>query len=841
MLPNQFRPVMGLSRLEKKQVKLAIDASLETAEEHLRRMKNNVDHYRDPEPVPKNRNENLEDGTQYNPRFHSTHLMNGTEYARFRNIDSFKMHCPDMELRDGDTLVFVDFPLTLHGKPPVDCDGIPFRSQQFRVHSDRLRETGSSKFAEMLQPTYQFRVQRRRKLVNHLPDGIKYVLDMTPAAEGDEMVFQMTELSLTPAIIKWWSSYARLDVPFFLVKGHDDACRCREIATKAMEDALAKPDQEENQNADGTDTRQPLRLPLSVEELEQARREGRKLQIEKVPCQFEIPDYCPIRHRNGIIRLFMMMEKIDVLLDSAARVWTLVALAKIWDCAGIVQDNAIQWLLHRKNSQFIEAHPEEALKIGDTLSSPQVVRSAFQILVNELAIEEASDHPPPRPNFSQVSLFGRRKGDPGDEYSNLIQHAARALIERAKMQMSLWNEDCLDKWQLPEWQKLLVMENALREQSDYPCFIALSNIDVLKKRLRDTLAFEFYQNTPEDHLASWEHPWVDVDRAKYVEPSDFRPFGDIYSSMESLQRMLTRFPYKYLADSLATKYNDHDGDESYRAILEVEMILADELARLKERNIPTPENWRAAYAAVEGNWPDNLSTYSLFWPQDFRFQVTNKIHDMSGYQFDMGIDSQLWITRHMLYSLKPNEMKFLPLWAGGCNDGTGGVFEDHLPAADMGPSGPGPAYHTGLTIPSGPPSLAGSFVEDMSGMRIIGSETAASVDVNDSISTVYRPDEVIADSKSIASESFQSDNSDYHEARGDAEKLKDTYEDQEDEEPRQQPEMLDAFCLEADSDDSTSTICGDDLGLSDDEDLDLCDVSDSAEEGAPRDVKMVTA
>lgn len=50
-----------------------------------------------------------------------------------------------------------------------------------------------------------------------------------------------------------------------------------------------------------------------------------------------------------------------------------------------------------------------------------------------------------------------------------------------------------------------------------------------------------------------------------------------------------------------------------------------------------------------------------------------------------------------LVCLQENEWKFLPLWAGGYDDGTGGVFNDQIPTTDLGFSTPGPEVHTGMT------------------------------------------------------------------------------------------------------------------------------------------------
>jgi hypothetical protein len=142
-------------------------------------------------------------------------------------FELYKLQAVNFELKDGDTLVFIDFPL-----PPsrpfftLDCYGTAYSSRQFRVHSEKLLATGSSVFKEMLSPTRQFRIQRRRKVVNKLPEGVKYVLDLTPPSEGEDLVFQLTELSLTPGIIKWWAADMIHGVDSCLVNGHDDVCSC---------------------------------------------------------------------------------------------------------------------------------------------------------------------------------------------------------------------------------------------------------------------------------------------------------------------------------------------------------------------------------------------------------------------------------------------------------------------------------------------------------------------------------------------------------------------------------------------------------------------------------------
>ena len=50
-----------------------------------------------------------------------------------------------------------------------------------------------------------------------------------------------------------------------------------------------------------------------------------------------------------------------------------------------------------------------------------------------------------------------------------------------------------------------------------------------------------------------------------------------------------------------------------------------------------------------------------------------------------------------LVCLEDSEWKYLPLWAGGNDDGSGGVYSDNLPTAEHGFTTAGPEVHDGLT------------------------------------------------------------------------------------------------------------------------------------------------
>ena len=62
-----------------------------------------------------------------------------------------------------------------------------------------------------------------------------------------------------------------------------------------------------------------------------------------------------------------------------------------------------------------------------------------------------------------------------------------------------------------------------------------------------------------------------------------------------------------------------------------------------------------------------------------------------------------------LVCLSDSEWKYLPLWAGGNDDGSGGVFNDDVPIAESGFSTAGPNVHTGSSIGSGSSRASSEF------------------------------------------------------------------------------------------------------------------------------------
>lgn len=712
-------------------------------------------------------------------------------------------HFLQMVMDAGDVLVFIDIPdlVTSSGINATDCNGIAYRSQNFRVHSENLFELQGSKFPAMLDnEIYQARVRRRRKPPANMTEGVKYLLDLTPASEGDDLVFQMAEMSLPSGVIKWWATGLLQDTPSHLVDGHDDVCSCG-IRLAPKEDEKSAGTETENGDGDtgrvgdlnepqsndaGTHAAAPQEpasqdpkegfIKPNPETLLQMQARGEN-ELYRTPHYRNIPDYCRIRHCNSIIRLLMMIEGHNVGINSASRAWSMVAISKIFECPSVVRDRVAEWIVCQP--KFVEILPEVAMRIGFILQLSTVTRMAFRILVNELALEEAAGTDGFHPVTKNVTVFGRRKDDVPDEMQNLVQHAARELTDRIAAQYDdLIHPDKLDLWGLMDWKKLRTIEDLLNREPGEGAKEALDKLKLVILALSYKVSQSIDRLVKPDDVSMLEYNSIDAELSRYVEPRDFTKLINLIPYFNTRQRLLCSFLYDNVRQLTCVEefFNDSEPSKhpktTHQTLSQVIMTAEDSIMAFLADNplVCWKAEWSIAFSDIRGPCDVRVVNLPLINLSAFGRAVCKKINEFSrpSLRKDDEPEFSLFshLCRHMLLGLDGNrEMKFLPLWAGGCDDGSGGVFEQFLPPAEMGPNGPGPAYHTGLTVPSAPSSVSDSLLEDIRGMKVMGSTTAGSVDVHDSISTVYNPNRVIVAGSSVASEEFSENSFEYQDAR----------------------------------------------------------------------------
>jgi hypothetical protein len=134
---------------------------------------------------------------------------------------------PLLEMTDehADTLVFIDPAPGLARRPHGQTSGFVsggVLSIPHRLHSKSLLDTGSKFFSKCYESASQARIRRRRGLGEILPQGARYVLDLTPATEGDEALIFITELSCPMGIRTWAWSWDRWRLPWSCVGGQEE-------------------------------------------------------------------------------------------------------------------------------------------------------------------------------------------------------------------------------------------------------------------------------------------------------------------------------------------------------------------------------------------------------------------------------------------------------------------------------------------------------------------------------------------------------------------------------------------------------------------------------------------
>ena len=143
----------------------------------------------------------------------------------------------------------------------------------------------------------------------------------------------------------------------------------------------------------------------------------------------------------------------------------------------------------------------------------------------------------------------------------------------------------------------------------------------------------------------------------------------------------------------------------------------------------------------------------------FNEQVTNHTKGIAHSMLSRSEELAFLVLTDTLVNLDEDQWKFLPLFAGGLNDGSGGVFGGMAPPAPAGagPAGPGPSFHTGYSMNS----RASTEVE-YDGISTIGESINTSVAVENGYSDHFDRRRVIAESDDdFHSETFSNDTERY--------------------------------------------------------------------------------
>lgn len=714
---------------------------------------------------------------------------------------------------DGDTLVFID--------PPPNDNSSPinrYSTAVHRIHSEKILNTGSKYLADLFKPRVQARVAKQRGLRYELPDGIKYLLDLTPAILDDDAIILLTELSCPPGIRTWASLSSVWKLPSSCVGG-DDIC---EPLTDETWQAIGpswsawKGPLEQDIEASPEDGVSSL-TDEGVGESAFA-----DVRLESKPATLPV-EYSPERHREGIEHVLHALEGLSITLDTPCKLWTFFAVAKVFDVATTpaISGYVLSWFFESGNTKFIEIHPEIAYRVACGIESSELCRHSFLGIVGDealLHLIRSANITPLRSNYKEKIDRSRITDFLEDVEVQRIEYASKSFADDIiNFFLLLAGDDMSWFRQSSEFKKLLQQKQDLEYIEDQ------RKVDRFIGQLKEFVRYRIYcflqwsrdpirscdavpatrtcdspiKLGPGDvlHRLIGQSFWSDLLRMNLIGDSDFG-FGSRMFPHQTISEIgLGLLPFKSHERARIFFHSRQSLDMEAKALNQKFRINRKKLSDTRNGQLSLTINLRQKSAIQESHGTSSFSTSAstrgsiaqpdvmalcprppveypngsgsdsnsmqtalscpkddlafpfgppsldesgpmdteadneanrwspatdskLIQPQSATFITDNTASDDPS-QFDL-TDFLVWANTYIrqsarqlifpperlsiqfesidtLICLSGNQLKFLPLWAGGNDDGSGGVFTDHdIPIMETGGfSAPGPAVTTG--------------------------------------------------------------------------------------------------------------------------------------------------
>ncbi|RMZ87920.1 hypothetical protein DV736_g4847, partial [Chaetothyriales sp. CBS 134916] len=564
----------------------------------------------------------------------------------------------------GDTLIYIGPPAKTKGLLHSEYLHIERHFNRFHlVDSNKLKALNSSKINRLLGPRACIFAAKRFKtldsyqaLSQQTKNAARYHVDLRPAQMEDEAVILLTELSCSKGTCNWYLAHGRYSVPKTVVMGTDYL------------------DTESNPYYNILN-----RLPKQ----------------NVLPHLGPVAEYSALRHHSGLERLLYAACGQDPKLDSAPKMWTFFSLALFFGCAGhpLINQWVSSWLKKPRNNNFIQNNPEVAFRIGMGIMDANLVRVAFSILVGEKALmivcNEGETTIAPRPQ----SIHGRMLENLDDDEQNRISHAASSLVSRMKSFFKSVVDDLDWMWASTEYQKLLnaeadsyTAESAIhRAKTLLEEFVKGRCLTILHTRLRE----------PPPELEKYPQN-VAPFRHGLVVPF----FEGLYSNLQPNTRYFTRsfwialskgnfnFGFKntdvsHMTELMTPSNPDNIACVTRRTVDAAFDILNRALSHEDHKPEPSP--------SIFNNKPCYQPIHTSVLLRELSTALASHICDPIIYPSHLFYTDDpvpVNLIDHLL-NLDESEWNFLPLWAGGLDDGSGGVF-------------------VGQDIPNGPTTTGGS-------------------------------------------------------------------------------------------------------------------------------------
>lgn len=423
------------------------------------------------------------------------------------------------------------------------------------------------------------------------------------------------------------------------------------------------------------------------------------------------------------------------------------------------RDNVVTWFNAGNNYTFVEILPEETLRIASIIKAPVLAFAAFRILVNEHALVIAGDHVRGEQARKNTTIFGRRSSgclsgtEQTDMVMQMVEHAGVAMAERYKQAVDdICGPNALAILDVPEWNQLTQLDQVIPSDTSLPLRRTydelLNMIRIVILKLVTKCVNKGTHNPPNrvtregffSHAAKSRWDMSEMGLSYLVPKSDLATSHSLsatYTSLNKYQRALCPFVWLEMRDLFITDlYGTHD---AYAAAC----AFAKSFQEAKEKKLLVPGPYPAIFDTYDAGFYRRLFEHAVSNLSAYGAALCKRPDNEFGYN----------ISQYMVLSLSDKELDYLRF-----EDES--VYEPDIPEAELGPTGPGPSYHTGITVASAA-STTSSVVGGMDGMAIRSddgtSTVVGSVVVQDGISTVFDRNRVLTPSASLASERFTDD------------------------------------------------------------------------------------
>lgn len=322
--------------------------------------------------------------------------------------------------------------------------------------------------------------------------------------------------------------------------------------------------------------------------------------------------------------------------------------------------------------------------------------------MSELAVDYAA--PEPSPRRPALTWAQRRRDDYGDLPSDPVEYASRAFVERITGEFEMLRSDTVfDRIGngLGEWDLLKQQASVINEQGSDELKAAHGKLlQALVGGFHNLITQCLREHAPAGRLATL----IAAQRDHYIYKHERDSLNYLYENLSYTQRVLTPFFWENLYNQCWSSSGNGPLVLSTYNGYTIKHYVQRYVSLWKAADL-SPSNTQANPAKGEYKPKHCSKLCDVFNLHQFEIEVFEAVLTLCDRVLCRGYSEnepfQFFLSDHLLLpSLTSKEMNFLPMWAGGCDDGSGGVFQDPVPPAEMGPSEPGPAYHTGYTIPS---------------------------------------------------------------------------------------------------------------------------------------------